>query len=219
MIRDEVGTYLYDYDCENRLTRVRRAGDWGYETGLLAVGPETLAPPSAGWQHVGERWYDPATGRFLQRDPIGIVGGTNRFLYARLKPVLAVDPLGLWTFGVGIQLQINLFGLDVSVNIGIHVDQDLNVKVIRTRGAGVSGGSSVSGGVTCTATTAPGVSDLVGAGSEIGANVGLFNGAVVSGGPTSIEEPGNPFVGLQLGVGFGCGNSGYAEVTVSDEIQ
>ncbi|MCK6455996.1 MAG: RHS repeat-associated core domain-containing protein, partial [Phycisphaerae bacterium] len=75
-------------------TRYLYAGDWGYETGLLAVGPETLVPPSAGWQHVGERFYDPALGRFLQRDPIGIEGGMNVYLYAANIPNLLVDPTG-----------------------------------------------------------------------------------------------------------------------------
>ncbi|MCK6458181.1 MAG: RHS repeat-associated core domain-containing protein, partial [Phycisphaerae bacterium] len=64
------------------------------ETGLLAVGPETLAPPSAGWQHVGERWYDPALGRFLQRDPIGIRGGLNRYTFVGSSPQQLIDPSG-----------------------------------------------------------------------------------------------------------------------------
>jgi RHS repeat-associated protein len=45
--------------------------------------------------HVGARYYDPATGRFLQRDPIGIGGGPNVYQYVSNQPTLAVDPSGL----------------------------------------------------------------------------------------------------------------------------
>ncbi len=45
--------------------------------------------------HVGARYYDPATGRFLQRDPIGIDGGLNVYVYALNNPALQVDPSGL----------------------------------------------------------------------------------------------------------------------------
>jgi len=46
--------------------------------------------------HVGHRYYDPATGRFLQRDPIGIGGGLNVYAYVSSRPTLRVDPAGLW---------------------------------------------------------------------------------------------------------------------------
>ncbi len=45
--------------------------------------------------HVGHRYYDPATGRFLQRDPIGIDGGTNVYEYVRSLPTQLVDLFGL----------------------------------------------------------------------------------------------------------------------------
>lgn len=45
--------------------------------------------------HVGYRYYDPATGRFLQRDPIGIAGGVNVYLYASNGPTIRVDANGL----------------------------------------------------------------------------------------------------------------------------
>ncbi len=54
-------------------SRYGYAGAWGYETGLDDGGEPDLPPLP--FIHVGERWYDPATGRFLQRDPIGIAGG------------------------------------------------------------------------------------------------------------------------------------------------
>ena len=44
---------------------------------------------------MGARWYDPLTGRFLQRDPIGIAGGLNVYLYGDGKPVVLVDPSGV----------------------------------------------------------------------------------------------------------------------------
>lgn len=40
------------------------------------------------------RYYDPDCGRYISRDPIGLVGGTNEYLYA-FSPAGWIDPLGL----------------------------------------------------------------------------------------------------------------------------
>ncbi|WP_230945954.1 RHS repeat-associated core domain-containing protein, partial [Burkholderia territorii] len=40
------------------------------------------------------RYYDPNSGRFISKDPIGLAGGVNVFQYAP-NPVQWVDPLGL----------------------------------------------------------------------------------------------------------------------------
>ncbi|EPF2930995.1 RHS repeat-associated core domain-containing protein [Vibrio navarrensis] len=40
------------------------------------------------------RYYDPRTGRFIQPDPIGLLGGLNHYQYAP-NPVMWVDPTGL----------------------------------------------------------------------------------------------------------------------------
>jgi len=45
--------------------------------------------------HLGWRYYDPAGGRFLQRDPIGIGGGFNVYAYVMNRPTRGADPLGL----------------------------------------------------------------------------------------------------------------------------
>jgi len=67
-------------------TRYGYAGAFGYESFGFADLP---------FIHVGERWYDPASGRFLQRDPIGIDGGLNVYAYAENCPIDMIDPEGL----------------------------------------------------------------------------------------------------------------------------
>ncbi|WP_230961485.1 RHS repeat-associated core domain-containing protein, partial [Burkholderia stagnalis] len=40
------------------------------------------------------RYYDPGSGRFISKDPIGLAGGINVYQYAP-NPMLWIDPLGL----------------------------------------------------------------------------------------------------------------------------
>jgi len=71
------------------------AGAWGYQAHSFGevssldppLDPDTIFP----YLHVGARYYDPATGRFLQRDPIGIVGGGNVYAYSSV-PTMSADP-------------------------------------------------------------------------------------------------------------------------------
>ncbi|MBE7455215.1 MAG: RHS repeat-associated core domain-containing protein [Planctomycetia bacterium] len=71
------------------------AGSWGYQAHDVPNGDPVQ------FLHVGWRYYDPGTGRFLQRDPIGIKGGANVFSYANNSPIFQVDPSGLIPPGGG----------------------------------------------------------------------------------------------------------------------
>jgi RHS repeat-associated protein len=77
-------------------------GAWGYRSDLAdtatSVGSgDPVTDPRLGFPflHVGHRYYDPSTGRFLQRDPIGIAGGINVYSYAYGIPTGFVDSDGL----------------------------------------------------------------------------------------------------------------------------
>jgi len=41
------------------------------------------------------RTYDPTTGRYVESDPIGLIGGPNTYAYVENTPLTLVDPLGL----------------------------------------------------------------------------------------------------------------------------
>jgi RHS repeat-associated protein len=79
------------------------AGAWGYRRD----GQST-------YLHLGHRYYDPGSGRFLQRDPIGIEGGPNVYAYALGLPTAFVDPNGLaiwpdsWVDGVACGFWMNI---------------------------------------------------------------------------------------------------------------
>ena len=84
-----LGTYLFDAFGDRTGTDgsddpyAGFGGQWGYytdaETGLILC---------------THRYYDPAQGRFLTRDPIGYDGGVNLYGYTANNPISRVDPNG-----------------------------------------------------------------------------------------------------------------------------
>jgi len=44
------------------------------------------------------RWYDAETGRWLSKDPIGINGGLNQYVFCGNNPVMFVDPEGCFSW-------------------------------------------------------------------------------------------------------------------------
>jgi len=50
---------------------------------------------NSGQMYMRNRYYDPASGRFTQEDPIGLAGGMNAYGFAGGDPVSDDDPFGL----------------------------------------------------------------------------------------------------------------------------
>ncbi|MCP4043727.1 MAG: RHS repeat-associated core domain-containing protein [Gammaproteobacteria bacterium] len=46
------------------------------------------------------RDYDPSTGRYIESDPIGLIGGLNTYEYANSDPIFWTDPMGLTSASV-----------------------------------------------------------------------------------------------------------------------
>lgn len=67
-------------------------------SGAFAYGlrlPGQYYDPESGLFHNNARDYDPASGRYIQSDPVGLAGGVNTYAYAGNNPVDWVDPFGL----------------------------------------------------------------------------------------------------------------------------
>jgi len=83
-----------------------------------AHGYESLPPPHADnnfpYLHLGQRYYDPEIGRLLQRDPIGISGGLNTYVYANNVPQQLLDPGETTSQYAAIGVDVTLVALIIS---------------------------------------------------------------------------------------------------------
>ena len=97
-LTDESGTTVWaaSYDPFGKAT-VNEDPDGDGNTVTLNVRmPGQYYDQETGLHYNYFRYYDPATGRYLRSDPVGILGGLNGYSYVRNNPLKWVDPLGLW---------------------------------------------------------------------------------------------------------------------------
>lgn len=117
------------------------ANPFRYQTKCLldaAISPWTETDYYAGYQQFdiydyGLRWYHARHGRFINRDPIGELGGTNLYAFVGNNPVGRRDVLGMdWQFGSGMGPRVadrwiydNAGGWSGIHSFGLENDDDL----------------------------------------------------------------------------------------------
>ncbi|MCK4565531.1 MAG: RHS repeat-associated core domain-containing protein [Verrucomicrobia bacterium] len=97
---DEIGTVVesYEYDAYGNTTVFDASGTL---IGGSAIGNRyTFQGREIDWTtglyYFRARWYNPETGRWLSKDPIGIAGGLNLYTAFENNPVNLIDPMGLY---------------------------------------------------------------------------------------------------------------------------
>ncbi|WP_422465423.1 RHS repeat-associated core domain-containing protein [Endozoicomonas sp. ALC013] len=97
--------------------------------------PGQYADGESGLYYNRFRDYAPGSGRYVQSDPIGLLGGVNLFVYGLANPISQVDLYGLWSFGVEAYLGIG-GGVNVAYSGG-------TLEVTGRLGVGIGGGASI----------------------------------------------------------------------------
>jgi RHS repeat-associated protein len=118
---DVTGTPAYSYKTQDHLGSttgmwdgsINQTGSWEYTpygAPYNFAGPSDVTHLYTGHDldRVTANYYapfrtlNPAAGRWLIRDPLGMANGTNMYGYAGQNPVVRIDPYGLWGVGVNI---------------------------------------------------------------------------------------------------------------------
>lgn len=192
---DVLGNVTLMTDRAGAVTVRLTLGPWGNvisgsePTGAGFLG--NAADPS-GLVCLGQRWYDPRTGRFLSPDPLvgGLytVGAWNGYAYALNNPVLLSDPTGLTSIWA-------IIGIAIVVALVV-------VLAVATCGAALAGVTVL--GVTFAA-------EGVSAGTLVAVGIGAFGGAL-AGAMSADKAGGDVMLGALVGgiIGGACALIGGA---------
>ncbi len=98
-LRDGLGSVVKMVNQAGAVSATLSYDAWGNSTGDQPAGVHYgytgREPDASGLIYYRARYYDPTIGRFTQRDPIGLKGGINQYVYVNNNPVNFVDPMGL----------------------------------------------------------------------------------------------------------------------------
>ncbi len=153
------------------------------------------------------RYYNPTFQRFIRQDPVGFIGGMNKYAYAFGNPVNNRDPLGLWTFGAGLTVNVQFGIINIEGSYGVVIDGSGHVGLYGTTGGGLGVGADASAGASLSWSNARKICDLAGpfqygsgtAGAGLDGTIDEFTG---------FTGDGKPVVGGGLTVGAGVGGGG-----------
>ncbi len=180
------------------------------------------------------RYYSPSLGRYLSRDPLEILGGTNFYVYANSDPFNQTDPLGLLSGWAKIAVAGAFIAVGVTALIvaapaiaAVIAGAAVTTAVISAAGLIVAGGAAIGGGISLALAPDGCVecqSKAFWSGAEMGAGLAIaFLGIVlgpVAGGPALALAGGGEIaggaaltqaavvVGGLLMAGHGASNSG-----------
>lgn len=179
--------YLYSFDPYGTATVVQNSGGTGLPQNPYVFGGG-LQDRSTGLIKFGARWYNPATGSWIQQDrlnaPLSPTNG-NRYAYVGDDPVNRFDPTGADFLNISLSAC-----LGICLDVGIDIGDDGSVNGTVGAGVGPDAGVDVSAtGHTGEAETGGSLyGQCTAGGGEVGVDTNGSDAGAYAGVTSSTEE-------------------------------